>query len=728
MRHLFEKCPNLNAQDRARVFAIAQEVKTTGGYPITMFENGGSSDQSFNESQSDLLIHDDGSNEEEAVLSLQREPSALDTLAEVSRQHLDLSRQRQIEGTLQPQGSHEEANDLEGLYAVLKQSLEADSGEQVQEGAHAMTATALMADNNPLMQTASAANDLQAALSQHAAEGAKEDTEDRIRNALTMRSEQELQAISHLDPQLQTEETTPMTSRSHHRANASPMPPHVQQIQAYQAQSQGLPQWAYPVPKGGYGVLQRPFKKQTRGKFSDERRKEVQGMRKLGACIRCRMLKKPCSGEDPCGTCRTVASARLWKNQCIRTRIPDEFTLYMTSLFHAKAHTKVHTLLSGKLVERVNGRIEASLFPEMQTYATFNPMVTRATNKINTGINPAFNGLSDDVSTRLEMYLLDFESDDVTGKLECYLVDNTNKFVEQEPSQFLKTSLSTATHLIGQQGDVLLAKAINLWIATQVLACSKEDRWLFSYAVDRLPGPEPELVPDYVRSSTSTVHLPADLPDYEAIKAQILDAAERYCAKQGKAVMTELERRLLQRQQACAFTTFLVSVILLSCVERMTCLYRTFDENTTTPSDPSTEIPDDANAEQVSTTPHNQPYFPADWPLDHPPSAFWSQGHTFSSLFHTLLRMRGLPPRTAFRENGTLTVINNSKSYPVEIAHDPTLSAAKDPQLFMMAQWLEQTALTAEQFEHAKHVGDGPPGEGVASWDLRFIVQLLEPS
>lgn len=66
----------------------------------------------------------------------------------------------------------------------------------------------------------------------------------------------------------------------------------------------------------------------VRGRFSAVRRKEVQEVRKRGACIRCRMLKKPCSGESPCSTCRNVESARLWKQPCIRTRIADELQLY----------------------------------------------------------------------------------------------------------------------------------------------------------------------------------------------------------------------------------------------------------------------------------------------------------------------------------------------------------------------------------------------------------------
>lgn len=42
-----------------------------------------------------------------------------------------------------------------------------------------------------------------------------------------------------------------------------------------------------------FSMNPKPAKPKVRGRFSDSRRKEVQEVRKRGACIRCRMLKKP---------------------------------------------------------------------------------------------------------------------------------------------------------------------------------------------------------------------------------------------------------------------------------------------------------------------------------------------------------------------------------------------------------------------------------------------------
>jgi hypothetical protein len=44
-----------------------------------------------------------------------------------------------------------------------------------------------------------------------------------------------------------------------------------------------------------FGNSTKPMKPKVRGRFTAERRREVQDVRKKGACLRCRMLKKPVS-------------------------------------------------------------------------------------------------------------------------------------------------------------------------------------------------------------------------------------------------------------------------------------------------------------------------------------------------------------------------------------------------------------------------------------------------
>lgn len=97
----------------------------------------------------------------------------------------------------------------------------------------------------------------------------------------------------------------------------------------------------------GSSYLQTTTRNRNRSQFNDARRKEVQEIRKEGACMRCRMLKKPCSKGTPCKTCENVESARLWKGACVRKRLADVFTLWSTGLFHAKAKIEVPAAVRG---------------------------------------------------------------------------------------------------------------------------------------------------------------------------------------------------------------------------------------------------------------------------------------------------------------------------------------------------------------------------------------------
>ncbi|KAK3389919.1 hypothetical protein B0H63DRAFT_556995 [Podospora didyma] len=69
-----------------------------------------------------------------------------------------------------------------------------------------------------------------------------------------------------------------------------------------------------------------PGKKRT--KFTPHRQQEVAAVRRRGACLRCRLLKITCSGDDPCKTCLDLASKKqenkvLSFTFCVRTKFGD---------------------------------------------------------------------------------------------------------------------------------------------------------------------------------------------------------------------------------------------------------------------------------------------------------------------------------------------------------------------------------------------------------------------
>lgn len=107
------------------------------------------------------------------------------------------------------------------------------------------------------------------------------------------------------------------------------------------------------------------------------------------------------------------------------------------------------------------------------------------------------------------------------------------------------------------------------------------------------------------------------------IVLQLLAATERYAAKLGKAIMNELERRLLQRRQASPFETFVVTIILLACTGQMAWYFRKL------------ELESYCKGPILNTE--------AGWPLDKPSSHYIEQSEQLRDLLYMLLKTRGIP-------------------------------------------------------------------------------------
>lgn len=261
---------------------------------------------------------------------------------------------------------------------------------------------------------------------------------------------------------------------------------------------------------------------------------------------------------------------------------------------------------------------------------------------------------------------------------------------------------------------------LNLWVATNLLAFSHEPIWTIAYSF----------------TDNERHVLEEDSTSYQIIQAQILASVEQHCQKQARTVLTELERRLLARQQTSALLTFLVALILLNAVERMTWLFRSFGERPKPERDVSLlPSPSAATSRRSSglvlpgsrrPSPPSEttstPYIPPDWPLTFPPSKYWDQGVSFSELLNLLLRMRGLPPSTHRRDDGSLG-LKSSKTY--QVVMDAEGKPMLDPELAIANSWLEKIGLTVDDLD--RKVIASFDIKDARSWDLKFIAQMLLP-
>ncbi|KAI9672402.1 MAG: hypothetical protein M1817_003424 [Caeruleum heppii] len=378
----------------------------------------------------------------------------------------------------------------------------------------------------------------------------------------------------------------------------------------------------------------------VRGRFSASRRKEVQEVRKRGACMRCRMLKKPCSGESPCSTCRNVESARLWKQPCIRTRIADELELYSAGLHSTLTFHEVSHLKSQIPFQPSSARVSAMHFADSPTPTSISFIALDGY-----GRQPieAISDVAPETGVA-DISILDWDNDDLQGKVEGY-GRAVRALISEREEGFIRVTLGTAEEIANTRKvgdfvvkDLLLTRVLELWVLTQLLV-SPSLPWIFhrqsdnnenhnnsapSPATQSAPSayPDPTSASPFPHPSSSSSSSTLSIDSHRLITSQLRSALEKKSSSLAKNIMNELERRLLQRQQSAWFETFLVALILVNAVERVS-------------------------------------WYLAGWECDEERRAqyYIDQSAHFASLLQMLLRMRGLPPKTYVRPgdaNGAL--------------------------------------------------------------------------
>jgi hypothetical protein len=461
-----------------------------------------------------------------------------------------------------------------------------------------------------------------------------------------------------------------------------------------------------------FSMSPKPNKPKVRGRFSDSRRKEVQEVRKRGACIRCRMLKKPCSGDSPCSTCQNVESARLWKQPCIRTRIAEEFNLYSAGLHGILAFQAVSQAKNQIRFDQITGRIEALHHPDSGTMVTFTPLRSQSQIPPGSDIDPAI--LASLSPSNLEIIDSD---DDIGGKLDLYIKKVAQSFYDSEDSSFMQTTTRIAQGITSSNQDYLLAKVLELWNLTRILT-SKSMAWqLFSN-----PSHAPTMAATTISSTElenatrTPITIENNPSSYELIKMQLQGATEKRAACLARVVMNDLERRLLQRQQANPFETFLVAIILLACVERMCWLFRTWEEPTSSStaniesSHSQSQPPHPDSDEQIAATLQSEPLSntqarPPKWPFDKLPAYYSQQGERFSDILNMLLKMRGVPPKPVARSSDGMLVM-----WGEEVDSN-------------VRDWYDGIAVTLgglEERSHAHFVG-----EDSKEWELKYVGKII---
>ncbi|KAB5540421.1 hypothetical protein GE09DRAFT_1176034 [Coniochaeta sp. 2T2.1] len=353
----------------------------------------------------------------------------------------------------------------------------------------------------------------------------------------------------------------------------------------------------------------------SRSRFDATRRREVQEVRKIGACIRCRILRKTCSKGHPCDTCRKVLAPRVWRSGCVRTKFSEQLDLYSAGVQIVLAQNRINSLKARWPLTSHGSRIVASHFPDKPLSVTMD-MLER--DLFEEPMKEEPNAQPVPTGTRA-VVMIDNESQDVPGRLEAYMRQVLPEFARLEPSHFMRVTLEMALRIEEETKDDLLKKALELWGLVELL--DRERQWSIRVISNGITH-------DWITETATEDQQEV----FTTVCLQLAAAAERKAGNISKNLLTSMQRQLQDSKMKIGFSMYFATIILLNSVEKSTWAFKAWEQDNLRPM----------------------------WPLQKDPGAFSQQGYVIADLLRMLLGIRKALPRTAERkEDGILVTLED---------------------------------------------------------------------
>ena len=353
-------------------------------------------------------------------------------------------------------------------------------------------------------------------------------------------------------------------------------------------------------------------KAKVRARFTEARKEEIKKMRQIGSCVRCRMLKKPCSAVIPCVTCSAVDSPRTWKGfHCLRVKLGDMYQGYMLGLHQAISVCEMNAVKSNTRFIQGPCTLRVKYFAEADPIE-LNALVTYVSEP---SVDHPFSVVQNGQSSAVKTVILDNEASDLPTIFEEYIQKEAAHFFEQEESPIIK-SAAMLVHQYGQESeDVLLKTVADLWMSTTMISDPRKV-WSISALEDVSQGSS-----DFHNNKTAAGR-PAnghiDQQSYALIMSQLKSGLERLATKLSTHAMNKFEKRMLRPVSSNQFETFLIAFILINCVERHSWIFHNWTDR--------------LRAER--------------WPLNQPPADIITQAEQATSVIAFMINIRNLTSKT----------------------------------------------------------------------------------
>ncbi|KAK9773633.1 putative Zn(2)-C6 fungal-type domain-containing protein [Seiridium cardinale] len=386
------------------------------------------------------------------------------------------------------------------------------------------------------------------------------------------------------------------------------IPNNIQPPATVSDQSQQL---AYTLNKGGFRMdtlsPNGTRVRHSRARFDPTRRKEVQEVRRIGACIRCRILRKVCSKGTPCDTCRKVLSPRVWHTGCTRTKLAEQIELYSAGVQIVVAQKRVNKLKEDYELSNNGVVIEASHFHETGhqiTLQVLQGVPSTAAQETHADLGPSLPG---------ETMMIDNGKENIPAQVENYMRRMLPEFISRETSSHVRVTLECAQQVAHDTNDELLRRSLELWGLTEIM--DRERQWSF-----HRKSSNGDCGNIWFKDETSTND--HDNEVFTTFCTQLTAGAERKASYTSRSLLVGIQRNLQDGRTKLGFPMFLTAMIFLNCVEKMTWSFKAWD------------------GEALRSL----------WPLEKQPDNYYNQGYGLCELLKMLLHIRHILPKVSEAE------------------------------------------------------------------------------
>ncbi|RGP75247.1 hypothetical protein FSPOR_869 [Fusarium sporotrichioides] len=279
----------------------------------------------------------------------------------------------------------------------------------------------------------------------------------------------------------------------------------------------------------------------ARSRFTAARRKEVQEVRKIGACIRCRILRKNCGKGNP---------------------LQEQLDLYSAGVQVVLSQNRINLLKNQINMNHDGTMIEVSHFPETGKVIVLEALVAL--------LEPSetLAEIRGSKESFFQVIMIDQDKEDVPGKVEAYMRDVFQLFIDREPSKFMRVTLDLALQQLQESEDDLLRKSLELWGLVESI--DRERQW---NVVERPANNNEE--PRRIQEAKSE----NDADIYTTLCMQLNAAAERKANNTSKALLSGMHRVLQDSKVKVNFKMYLTAVIFLNCLEKSTWAFKAWEQD-----------------------------------------------------------------------------------------------------------------------------------------------------